>query len=153
MKKIRVAGWMTGMGAAAAVLALSAQTAWAGSWIEEPMGWFYEKDDGETVRGWNQINGIWYYMDTETGVWQKEPAINRSNAPYLMENMMAEAGLHQDEEKEMEYRVQYETKDTIEVLAGWEEKPGVFHSVNTFEINKKTKTAISSVTKEEYGVY
>ena len=53
----------------------------------------------------------------------------------------------------MEYRVQYETKDTIEVLAGWEEKPGVFHSVNTFEINKKTKTAISSVTKEEYGVY
>ena len=76
MKKIRVAGWMTGMGAAAAVLALSAQTAWAGSWIEEPMGWFYEKDDGETVRGWNQINGIWYYMDTETGVWQKEPAIS-----------------------------------------------------------------------------
>ena len=49
--------------------------------------------------------------------------------------------------------MQYETKDTIEVLAGWEEKPGVFHSVNTFEINKKTKTAISSVTKEEYGVY
>lgn len=75
MKKIRVAGWMTGMGAAAAVLALSAQTAWAGSWIEEPMGWFYEK--GMTGRRYEAGTRL-----TAFGIiWTRKPACGKKSLP------------------------------------------------------------------------
>lgn len=148
----RMMGWTKLAGITAAALVLSSGTAWAGSWLEEPEGWAYQ-EDGNTVSGWNRIDNIWYYMDTGTGLWQEKPSVNEENAPYLVENAMIRAGLYQDEKEDIEYRAGYSTKDTVEVLVGWEEKPGEFHSINTFDVNKKTGTAKSRVTKEEYAVY
>ena len=145
-------GWTKRVGITAAVVLLSSGTAWAGSWIERPEGWVYE-EDGRLAAGWNRIDKIWYYMDTGTGLWQKEPAVNEENAPYLMENTMVRAGLYQDEKEDIEYRAVYSTKDTVEVCVGWEEKPGEFHTINIFNIDKRTGIAKSRVTKEEYEVY
>lgn len=144
--------WIGGACIGAAVLAMSCGTALAGAWGQETEGWTYETD-GELARGWVQVEKIWYYMDKETGLWQEKPSITKENAPYLLENILVKADLYQHEEEELRYRVEYDTRDIVKVSVEYEEKPDVFHIINTFDIDKNQKTAKSYVTKEEYAVY
>lgn len=53
--------------AAAAVMALSMSlTAFAGSWKQDAIGWWWEEDDGSyPVSSWKMIDGIWYYFGTD----------------------------------------------------------------------------------------
>lgn len=129
-----MAGWRRTagvMGIAGAVWAMACQTAWAGSWQQGQDGWVYESE----------------------GASQEQPAINRENAPYLLENILIREGLYQDEDEELEYRVTYDTKDVLTITVGWEDRPGVFRTICTFEMDKSRKTARSLVTKKEYAVY
>lgn len=59
--------------------------AWAGEWIQEESGqWVYEENQ-ELLKGWNRIDGIWYCLDTETGVWIEKPSMTSEAACRLLE--------------------------------------------------------------------
>lgn len=50
--------------AATAVMALSmSMTAFAGSWKQNEVGWWWEEDDGSyPVSSWKELDGKWYYF-------------------------------------------------------------------------------------------
>ena len=64
--------------------------AWAGEWIQGENGqWVYEENE-EPLKGWNRINGTWYCLDTETGVWIEKPSMTAEAACRLLENKLVE---------------------------------------------------------------
>ena len=79
--------------------------AWAGEWIEEENGqWVYEENE-EPLKGWNRINGTWYCLDTETGVWIEKPSMTAEAACRLLENKLVEMEMYQDEEEPLQFKV------------------------------------------------
>ena len=58
--------------------------AWAGEWIQGENGqWVYEENQ-ELLKGWNRIDGIWYCLDTETGVWIEKPSMTSEKAGQMV---------------------------------------------------------------------
>ncbi|MGN0371921.1 MAG: hypothetical protein ACI4F3_03830 [Enterocloster sp.] len=129
------------------------QTAWAGEWVLRDSGeWFYE-ENGESVTGWQKINGRWYLLDEETGAWKEKPEVTPENACYLLENKLAEQGLYQDEEEEIFCRVEYVTKEMIKVSVGYEDRPGYFRAVNIYEINRKTGITDPVIGDKKFSIW
>lgn len=121
--------------------ALNVQAAFAGEWIQdEGEAWSYQ-EDGEMLTGWQYVDGTWYLLDRDTGAWIARPAITAESAPYLLENKLKEQNLYQDEEEELIYRINYETKEYITVSVGYEDVPGQFFTLNIYEIERKTGMA------------
>lgn len=138
----------------AAVLSLTALPTWAGEWQQlEDGSWKYE-EDGAYVTGWKQIDGIWYYMDPETELWDAAPALNETSACYLLENAVNKAGWYRNEESHMVYKVDSSDPYTITVSIMLEKEPDVLtNTLNTFDIRRKEKTAKSQQTKEVLNLY
>lgn len=128
-------------------------TSWAGEWVQEEGGvWFYEEDQ-EILKGWQRIDGKWYCLDSQTGAWVQKPRLTPEAACHLLDNRLQEMGMYQYEEEELQYKVEYETDDRLKISVGYEEKPGVFHTLNTYEINRKNGIADPVVGKEEIGLW
>ena len=107
----------------AAVLSWTALPTWAGEWQQlEDGSWKYE-EDGAYVTGWKQIDGIWYYMDPETELWDAAPALNETSACYLLENAVNKAGWYRNEESHMVYKVDSSDPYTITVSIMLEKEP------------------------------
>ncbi|MCI6888151.1 MAG: hypothetical protein MR868_13070 [Lachnospiraceae bacterium] len=138
----------------AAVLSWTALPTWAGEWQQlEDGSWKYE-EDGAYVTGWKQIDGIWYYMDPETELWDAAPALNETSACYLLENAVNKAGWYRNEESHMVYKVDSSDPYTITVSIMLEKEPDVLtNTLNTFDIRRKEKTAKSQQTKEVLNLY
>lgn len=138
----------------AAVLSWTALPTWAGEWQQlEDGSWKYE-EDGAYVTGWKQIDGIWYYMDPETELWDAAPALNETSACYLLENAVNKAGWYRNEESHMVYKVDSSDSYTITVSIMLEKEPDVLtNTLNTFDIRRKEKTAKSQQTKEVLNLY
>jgi len=50
--------------ATAAMTLLTAFSAFAGTWHQDNVGWWYENDDGSYLQGgFAQVDGVWYYFD------------------------------------------------------------------------------------------
>ena len=108
--------------------------AWAGEWIQEESGqWVYEENQ-ELLKGWNRIDGIWYCLDTETGVWIEKPSMTSEAEP-------------------LQFKVDYENNQMVQVSVGYEDKPDVFHRINTYEIDKKKGTADPVVGDKEFSLW
>ena len=144
----------------------------AGQWIQEDGGdWYYEmenegtgdvlvrEDSGQDTRetavlkGWNQIDGRWYCLDAQTGVWIPRPVLTAEAASYLLDNKLKDLGLYQDEEEELEFKVDYEDGSQLILSVGYEEKPGLFHRLNSYEIDRKKGTAEPVVGKESISLW
>lgn len=129
---------------AAAVLALTlafSAPASAAGWEQEEETWYYLDDDGVRQTGWVQTeNGRWYELD-ETGAWIEHPALTDETAGYLLSNALMDAGWYQNESRELEFVVNDSTKNMIQVAVGYETKPEVFWTINTFRIDRKTGEA------------
>ena len=79
------------IGICAAVMALGSTPIYAGQWEESFDGsWKYE-ENGVYLTGWQQVDGIWYYMDPETELWVARPEINEESVCYLLENAVNKA--------------------------------------------------------------
>ena len=59
-----------------------------------------------------------------------------------------ELGLYQDEEEELEFKVDYEDGSQLILSVGYEEKPGQFHRLNSYGIDRKKGTAEPVIGKE-----
>ena len=68
----------------------------------------------------------------------------------LLENKPVEMEMYQDEEEPLQFKVDYENSKMIQVSVGYEEKPDVFHRINTYEIDKKKGTADPVVGEKEF---
>lgn len=137
----------------AALLAGSSMTAWAGEWIQLDNGsWMYEEEDGYAY-GWQQIDGYWYYLDVETGIWKPAPAITEESAVYLLGNALKKAGLYQDEGAELICRVDSSDNNYIYISVGTEKTPNYFSILNTFTVNRKTGRAESSYSKDKFDLW
>lgn len=127
--------------------------AWAGEWIQGENGqWVYEENQ-ELLKGWNRIDGIWYCLDTETGVWIEKPSMTSEVACRLLENKLLEMGMYRDEEEPLQFKVDYENTQMVQVSVGYEDKPDVFHRINTYEIDKKKGTADPVVGDKEFSLW
>ena len=126
--------------------------AWAGEWIQEENGQWVCEENEEPLKGWNRINGTWYCLDTETGVWIEKPSMTAEAACRLLENKLVEMEMYQDEEDPLQFKVDYENSKMIQVSVGYEEKPDVFHRINTYEIDKKKGTADPVVGEKEFSL-
>lgn len=142
---------------AAVLLAMTlfgAGTAWAGQWQESEDGnWMYE-ENGEAVTGWIQDNGIWYYLDPDTGLGNPRPALSETAACRLLENAVNRAGWYSNETTEKVYKVDKTTKNTITVSIMLETAPmAVTGTLNTFDIDLRSATAKSQQTKLVLNLY
>lgn len=81
------------------------------------------QDTRETavLKGWNQIDGRWYCLDAQTGVWIPRPVLTAEAASYLLDNKLKDLGLYQDEEEELEFKVDYEDGSQLILSVGYEE--------------------------------
>lgn len=141
-------------GALLALTLLGTIPAFAGQWQqEEDGGWKYE-ENGEAVTGWIQSEGIWYYLDPDTGLWDPRPALNETSACRLLENAVNRAGWYSADEKMLVYKMDSKTKSTITVSILEQISPSdVGGTVNTFDINIKDGTAKSKTTKLVLDLY
>lgn len=137
-----------------AMTLFGAGTAWAGQWQElEDGSWMYE-ENGESVTGWIQDNGIWYYLDPDTGLWNPRPALSETAACRLLENAVNRAGWYSNETTEKIYKVDKTTKNTITVSIMLETAPmAVTGTLNTFDIDLRSATAKSQQTKLVLNLY
>lgn len=136
-----------------ACISCCSMTAWAGEWIQDETGaWIYEEGQ-DVLKGWQKIDGRWYCLDSETGVWEAKPQLTREAACHLLENKLQDMGLYQDEEEELQYKADYETDKKLEILVGYEEKPEVFHTINVYEVDKKTGMADPAVGDKEIALW
>ncbi len=133
--------WRIFGAAAALALILPAVPAFGGQWEQDSGGAWYYEENGERAVGWTKIDGKWYALDEETGVWIERPALTEEAACYLLENYLADAGLYQNEDEEVYCRVDYVSREGYTISAGYEEKPGLFRTLNTYEVNVKNRTA------------
>ncbi len=74
----------------AVVFAVGTETemkAYAAEWQQAENGdWTYAEDEGSHATGWQKIDGVWYYLEPETGVWNSHPALDQTSVCYLVEN-------------------------------------------------------------------
>ncbi|MCD8222033.1 MAG: hypothetical protein LUD07_07590 [Clostridiales bacterium] len=154
-KKRKSRAWLTVI---AAVLMMGAMslTAWAGEWQKQEDGaWKYEQD-GEYLTGWQYIDGVWYYMDTETAEWVSRPALTQESACYLVENAVNKTGWYDDEDLYgiLHYKVDEANKSKIVVSIIMETAPDEWTTtLNTFDINRRTNVAQSQQTKLKLNLY
>ncbi len=140
--------------ACAAVTAVGVTPAFAGQWEELPDGnWKYE-ENGEYLTGWQQVDGVWYYMDPATELWVARPQLNDKSVCYLLENAVNKAGWYRNEESLMYYQIDSSSKYGYTVSLVVSEKPYFMTgTLNTFDISKKTGLAKSQSTKEVLDLY
>lgn len=152
MKLWKTFGKMVVLSALMTVLA--AVPAWAGEWQQlEDGNWKYE-EDGAYVTGWKQVNGVWYYMDPETELWDAAPELNDASACYLLENAVNKAGWYRNEDSHMVYKVDSSNKYTITVSIMLEKEPGLLtNTLATFDISRRDRTAKDQSTKAVLHLY
>ena len=77
------------------------------------------------------------------GQWIPRPVLTAEAASYLLDNKLKDLGLYQDEEEELEFILS----------VGYEEKPGLFHRLNSYEIDRKKGTAEPVAGKEAISLW
>lgn len=137
-----------------ALTLLGTSTVWAGEWQQlEDGNWKYE-ENAEPVTGWIQDEGIWYYLEPDTGLWNPRPALTETSACRLLENAVNRAGWYSNEMTEKVYKVDGSTKNTITVSIMLETAPMVVTgTLNTFDIDLRSGTAKSQQTKLVLDLY
>lgn len=142
-----------GLAALAILMNGSVFTSWAGEWTQEENGdWRYE-EDGVYATGWQNIDGKWYYLDTETGIWNPRPAMTGEAASCLLSNKLKEADLYQDEESEAVCRVDYISDGVIYLSVGLQTSPNDFKIITSYEVNQRSGTAINRSTKINFNLW
>lgn len=137
-----------------AVAALDAIPAFAGQWEAFADGsWKYE-EEGTYLTGWQQVDGVWYYMDPETENWVARPQLNDESVCYLLENAVNKAGWYQGDKDEMYYQIDSSDKYGYTVSLMVSTKPYFSTgTMNTFDISRKTGLAKSKSTKLVLDLY
>ena len=138
-----------------ALMTIGTSTAFAGQWEQQADGgWKYAEDNGSYATEWQQIDGTWYYMDSETGLWNSHPAMNETTACRLLENAVNKTGWYAKEEYPIHYVVTAKSTNTYTVTLLMETAPDSWsETLNTFEVNKKSGTAKSISTKIVLDLY
>ncbi len=137
------------------VLALAgAQTAFAGQWEAQENGGYKYQEDGAYLTEWHQIDGIWYYFDSETGQWMERPELTQTAACHLLENAVNKAGWYRNENFPILYRVDSATARKMTVSVLLETAPDeITGTLGEFEIDRKSGTAKELSTKIVLDLY
>ncbi len=138
----------------AAMTTLFSSAAWAGEWQQMEEGsWKYE-EAGVYVTGWQQIEGVWYYLNPETELWEPSPDLDQTSVCYLLENAVNKAGWYRNEENHIVYKI--DSSDSYQYIVSLmqEKEPHILtNTLNTFSVSKKTGLAKSLHTKEVLNLY
>lgn len=126
---------------------------WAGEWAVNDNGDYLYEEDGVYATGWQNIDGTWYYLDGETGVWNPRPTMNGEAASHLLSNKLKAAGLYQNEDSEVVCRVDYIMDGIIYLSVGTQTSPNDFSVITSFEVNQRRGTAESKNTKIKFNLW
>lgn len=132
--------------------------AYAAEWQQAENGdWTYLEDDGSLAAGWQKINGTWYDLDEENGVWNTHPSLDEVSVCHLVENAVNRAGwFDRDiaEDAVLHYRVDSSTSYKYTVVLQKESTPDeIGTTLKTFEVDKKTGKAKDLSTKIVLDLY
>ncbi len=139
---------------------LSCVPAYAAGWVRnEEQQWFYAEEAGN-VTGWKEIDGdwhyfddagimqtgwvkaaddgLWYYLDEETGVWRRRPVLNDTAVEKLLENEIKKAGYYQHEDGEISIHVDWRDETNIYASVREQTGPNDYTIWNNYVINKKS---------------
>ena len=160
MKDILGGAFLLAAGSAA-VFAVGTETelkAYAAEWQQAENGdWTYKEDDGSLASGWQKIDGVWYDMDAENGVWDSHPSLDETSVCYLVENAVNRAGWFNREISEdivLHYRVDSKNQYKYTVVVQEESRPDEIGStLKTFEVDRRTGTAKDVSTKIVLDLY
>ncbi len=160
MREIWIGAFTLAVGSAA-LLAVSVGTglkAYAAEWQQAENGdWTYVEDDGSLASGWQKINGVWYDLDSETGTWNRHPALDEISVCHLVENAVNRAGWFDREISEdavLHYRVDSSNSYKYTVVLQKESTPDeIGTTLKTFEVDKKTGKAKDLSTKIVLDLY
>ena len=72
---------------------------------------------------------------------------------YYLASQLLEMGMYRDEEEPLQFKVDYENNQMVQVSVGYEDKPDVFHRINTYEIDKRKGTADPVVGDKEFSLW
>lgn len=133
---------------------LFTSSAWAGQWEQlEDGAWRYEQD-GSYATGWIQADGLWYYLDQDTGLWVERPALTETAACHLLENAVNRAGWYQSEQFPLQFSVTSSGGRTMKISVLLETAPSqVSSTLGTFEVDIRQGTAKELSTKLVLDLY
>ena len=160
MKGILAGAFLLAAGSAA-VFAVGTETemkSYAAEWQQAENGdWTYAEDDGSLASGWQKIDGVWYNLDGETGVWNSHPSLDETSVCHLVENAVNRAGWFNREISEdivLHYRVDSKNQYKYTVVVQEESRPDEIGStLKTFEVDRRTGTAKDVSTKIVLDLY
>ena len=152
-KTIKRSGRVAGL--VLALLLLGTQVAWAGQWEEQETGGRKYQEDGAYLTDWQQIDGVWYYFSSETGLYVEKPSLTSAVAvAHLLENAVNRSGWYKNETYPIHYNIDNVTgyKMTVSV---WEETApdSVTSTLGVFDVNLRNGQAKEQSTKNILDLY
>lgn len=126
----------------------------ASGWRQVDGTWYYFGDDGLMLTGWVQAadDGLWYYLDTQTGAWVRRPSLSDETVVKLLDNAIMKAGYYQDEEGEVYLQVDWRDESIIYASLRQKEGPNDMTTLNTYEIHKKTGN-VTAAAGGNFNIY
>ncbi len=133
---------------------LAVTPAYAAGWSQEGESWYYYGEAGERKNGWVQADedGLWYYLDNETGRWVRRPVLDTEAAVHLMENAIKKSGYYQNEEQPVEVREDWRDEKTVYLSVRVITGPNSDTRLNNYEVNRRTG-AVKAAVGENFNLY
>ncbi len=126
----------------------------AAGWEDTDGKWYYYNEAGVKQTGWVRAaeDGLWYYLDTETGAWIPRPVLDETASEKLLENAIVKFGYYKYEEEPVYFQVDYKDKHrfymSVRVITG----PDTNRIINTYKVEKKNGE-VKPAVGETFNLY
>ena len=115
--------------------------------------WYYGDEAGVLKTGWVQTdNGLWYYLDSETGSWVQRPPLDETAAVHLLENAIAGMGYYDREECPVEVLEDWQDGAIIHMSVRAITGPNSYSTLNTYQVDKRTGR-VNPAVGEDFNLY
>lgn len=115
--------------------------------------WYYGDGAGVLQTGWIQAeDGLWYYLDTETGSWVPRPLLDKTASVHLLENAIARLGYYDREEYPVEVCENWRSDTMIHMSVRIITGPNSYSTLNTYQVDKRTGR-VNPAVGEDFNLY
>ncbi len=109
-------------------------------WKQVDEKWYYYNEGGELKTGWIQAaeDGLWYYLDRETGAWNPRPELDEEASVRLLENAVGKLGYYKNEGDPLIFREDYRDKHKIYMTVRKVTGPDSNAVINSYQVERKS---------------
>ncbi|RKJ07213.1 hypothetical protein D7X87_00810 [bacterium D16-54] len=126
----------------------------AAGWEQTEDGWYYYDEAGELQTGWIRAaeDGLWYYLNEETGVWIPRPELDAAASVRLLENAVGKFGYYRNEEEPLIFREDYRDKHAVYLTVRKMTGPDSDSIINSYKVEKRTGN-VKPAVGERFNLY